>query len=131
MATSDRGTRSGEATTSWDWSIWDHARPASPLFDVVYGLEYGVPFRGDAECVEWLGYAAPPDRRHRVEVFCDAYGIPVPSDVRVLVADQQRSTMSTVERLGRLGVEPQATWIREGYLATVASRIEWTYSLVL
>jgi hypothetical protein len=54
---------------------WDHARPARPLFDVAYGLEYAAPFRDDAECVRWLRYPEPPDRRRRIEVFCDACGI--------------------------------------------------------
>jgi hypothetical protein len=51
---------------------WDHARPAKPLFDVAYGLEYAAPFRDDSECVRWLRHPGPPDRRRRIEVFCDA-----------------------------------------------------------
>ena len=30
-----------------------------------------------------------------------------------------------------LGIEPQATWIREGYLETVRARINWTNTFVL
>jgi aminoglycoside phosphotransferase (APT) family kinase protein len=58
--------RGGEVAGLIDW---DMARPERPLFDVAYALEYAAPFREDAECVRWLGYPAPPDRRHRIEVF--------------------------------------------------------------
>ena len=33
--------------------------------------------------------------------------------------------------LGRQGIEPQATWIRDGYLDTVRARIRWTEVLRL
>jgi len=36
-----------------------------------------------------------------------------------------------VSALARQGIEPQATWIREGYLETVRARIKWTESFVL
>jgi hypothetical protein len=36
-----------------------------------------------------------------------------------------------VSALARQGIEPQATWIREGYLETVRARIDWTESLDL
>lgn len=110
---------------------WDHARPASPLFDIADALEYVTPFRDDEECVRWLHYPGPPDRGRRVRVFCDAYGIPVPGDVVSLVAERQRAGLSTCETLGRRGVEPQATWVRQGYLDTLRARIRWTESVRL
>ncbi|MFL5337934.1 MAG: phosphotransferase, partial [Geminicoccaceae bacterium] len=42
---------------------WDEARPARPVFDLAYALEYVVPFRDDDTCRRWLAYPAPPDRR--------------------------------------------------------------------
>lgn len=107
---------------------WDHARPAEPLFDVAYGLEYAAPFRDDEECVRWLRYPGPPDRRRRIEVFCDAYGIPVPDDVSGCVARQQRAVAATCEALARCGIEPQATWVRQGFLRQLRARIAWTES---
>jgi aminoglycoside phosphotransferase (APT) family kinase protein len=107
---------------------WDMARPAAPLFDVAYALEYAAPFRDDSECVRWLRYSTPPDRRRRIEVFCDAYGMPVPEDVAARVAEQQRIVAATCEALGRRSIEPQATWIREGHLEQLRSRIRWTES---
>jgi Phosphotransferase enzyme family len=77
-------------------------------------------------CVRWLRYPAPPDRRRRIEVFCDAYGIAVPDDVSACVAAQQRMVSQTAEALGRRGIEPQATWIREGRLEEYAARVRRT-----
>lgn len=51
---------------------WDYARPADRLHDIAYALEHVVPFRDDAECLRWLRYPEPPDRRHRLELFADA-----------------------------------------------------------
>jgi len=105
---------------------WDHARPAKPLFDVAYGLEYAAPFRDDRECVRWLRYPGPPHRRRRVEVFCDAYGMAVPGDVSGCVAWQQRQAAASCQALARRGIEPQATWVRHGYLRELQARIAWT-----
>jgi hypothetical protein len=107
---------------------WDHARPARALFDVAYGLEYAAPFRDDEECVRWLRYPGPPDRRRRIEVFCDAYGMPVPEDVSARVAEVQRMVAATCEAIARRGIEPQATWVRQGYLGECQARITWTES---
>jgi hypothetical protein len=107
---------------------WDMARPAAPMFDVAYALEYAVPFRDDEDCVRWLGYPGPPDRRRRIEVFCDAYDVPVPDDVAACVAEQQRTVAAACAALGRRGIEPQSTWIGEGYLQQLQSRIRWTES---
>ena len=110
---------------------FDHARPAPPIFDIAYALEYAAPFRDDAECLRWLRYPQPPDRHRRIEVFCAAYGIAVPDDITAWVAWQKRLVMRNCEALARQGIEPQATWIREGYLTIVRARITWTESLVL
>lgn len=110
---------------------FDHAGPAQPLFDIAYALEYAAPFRDDTECTRWLRHPDPPDRRRRIETFCDAYGIAVPGDIVARVASQQRLTLQRCEALGRRGIEPQATWIRDGYLDTVRARIAWTESLQL
>jgi Phosphotransferase enzyme family len=110
---------------------WDYARPAPPEHDIAYALEYAAPFRDDQECVRWLRYREPPDRRRRIEVFCDAYGIGVPGDIVGRVAEQQRLVLERCAALGRRGIEPQATWVREGYLGTVRARIRWTEALRL
>jgi len=108
---------------------FDHARPAPPVFDIAYALEYAAPFRDDRECLRWLRHSQPPDRRRRIEIFCDAYGISVPADITSRVAWQQRLVLQNCQALASQGIEPQATWIREGYPDTVRARIKWTESL--
>jgi len=110
---------------------WDHAGPRPPSSDLLYALEYTAPFRDDDECVHWLGYPSPPDRRQRIEIFCDAYGTAVPADVVGQVVQQQESVMGRCERLARRGVEPQATWVRQGYLETLRARISWSKNVKL
>lgn len=110
---------------------WDHARPAPWLFDLAYGLEYVAPFRSDAECLRDLRYLSPPDRRRRIEVFCEGYGISVPDDIVGCVAWQQKLTMQTVEDLASAHIEPQATWVREGHLKELQGRIAFTECIEL
>ena len=88
---------------------FDHARPAPPLFDIAYALEYAAPFRDDSECLRWLRYPRPPDRRRRIEIFCDTYGIAVPADITGRVAWQQRLVLEHCQALARQGIEPQVT----------------------
>ena len=110
---------------------WDHAGPRPPSSDLLYALEYVAPFRDDTDCVRWLGYPSPPDRRRRIEIFCDAYGIEVPEDVVGQVVQQQELIMRRCQRLARQGVEPQATWVGQGHLETLRARIDWSKSLKL
>ena len=110
---------------------FDHAHPAPPLFDIAYALEYAAPFRDDEECLGWLRYREPPDRRRRIQVFCEAYGIAVPDDIVDLVAREQRLVLDRCAALAAQGIEPQASWVREGYLDTVRARIAWTESFRL
>ena len=51
----------------------------------------------------------PPDRRRRIEIFCDAYGIAVPADITDRVCWQQRLVMQNCQALASQGIEPQAT----------------------
>jgi Phosphotransferase enzyme family len=55
---------------------WDLAGPGPPMDDVAYALSYSIPFRDDQTALRWLAYNHPPGRRHRIEVFADAYGLP-------------------------------------------------------
>jgi hypothetical protein len=110
---------------------FDHAHAGTPLDDVVYALEFGAPFRYDHECVEQMRYPAPPARGRRVEVFCDAYGIDVPPDVRTLVADRQAADAALVEEIARRGIHPQVTWVRDGFPDVDRARSAWTRSAPL
>lgn len=105
---------------------WDHARPAPRLHDVAYALEYVAPFRDDVECVRWLRYPQPPDRRRRLEVFAAAYGLTDTSGLVDAVLAVQRDGVEEVRRLAEQGHEPQAGWAAEGHLEELAGRVVWS-----
>jgi hypothetical protein len=46
------------------------------------------------------------------------------------VADQQRLVLGHCAALAGQGIEPQATWVRDGYLDTIRARIRWTEALM-
>src|SRR5579863_4023166 len=54
---------------------WDLVVPAKPRFDVLYALEYSVPFRDDERTLTWHHFPEVPDRKHRIQVFAEAYGL--------------------------------------------------------
>ncbi len=135
------GARDGEVICHGDfgpWNIvwrgrrpvglidWDFAHPAPPLHDVAYALEYAAPFRDDAECLRWLRYPEPPDRRRRIEIFCAAYGLTSTDGIVDAVAAAQRATLAVSRDLAARGHEPQATWAAEGHFEELESRIDWT-----
>ncbi|WP_052032322.1 aminoglycoside phosphotransferase family protein [Streptomyces viridochromogenes] len=105
---------------------WDFARPAPPLDDVAYALEYVVPFRDDAECLRWLRHPAPPDRRSRLEEFCRAYGLDSTAGIVDAVIARQQDNADLVRRLAEQGHEPQAGWVADGLLTELDNRIDWS-----
>ncbi|MBW8485398.1 aminoglycoside phosphotransferase family protein [Actinomadura parmotrematis] len=107
---------------------WDLARPAPRLHDVAYALEYVTPFRDDPECLRRLHYPAPPDRRARLEDFCAAYGLDSTGGIVDAVIMRQEENAALVRRLARQGIEPQATWVAEGFPAELDRRITWSRS---
>jgi hypothetical protein len=105
---------------------FDHARPASPLDDVAYALEFSAPFRDDAECVRWLRFPEPPNRRHRIEVFAGAYGLTTTDGLVERVIALQAHDVQEVGALARDGVEPQASSVARGYLDELSARVRWS-----
>lgn len=106
---------------------WDFARPAPRLNDVAYALQYVAPFRSDADCLRWLHFPKPPDRRRRLEQFCTAYGLTTTVGVVDAVIDRQWENIELVRQLASQGHEPQATWVREG-LREARGRLSWSRS---
>jgi Phosphotransferase enzyme family len=64
-----------DGTTPVGLLDFEYGRPGDPLHDVAYACEYFVPFRDDGECLRWLRYPEPPDRRRRISTFAEAYGL--------------------------------------------------------
>jgi phosphotransferase family enzyme len=105
---------------------WDYAWPARPVHDVAYALEYVAPFRDDAECQRWLRYPAPPDRRRRLELFAEAYGLSSAGGLVDEVIDQQQLVLERARRLAAEGREPQVTWQDGGAFDKTAKQIRWS-----
>lgn len=104
---------------------WEYARVAPPAHDVYYALQYVAPFRSDEECVQWLRYSAPPDRKRRTEIFLTSYGWTGPADVVDGVVAVQRETHAKVEQLAARGHVRQRIALAEGAADRVACEIAW------
>lgn len=74
---------------------WDLAYPGPALDDVAYALAYSTPFRDDDHAVHSQAYLEPPDRRHRISVFAEAYGIRTDGLVDAVVARQRKTADHT------------------------------------
>ncbi|WP_223166401.1 aminoglycoside phosphotransferase family protein [Nonomuraea sp. SYSU D8015] len=105
---------------------WDYARPRPRLHDIAYALEYVAPFRDDAECLRWLRYPTPPDRRHRLETFAAAYGLTSTTGLVDAVIEVQRDVIEQVRLLADAGHQPQAHWVANGFLDEADRRMAWS-----
>lgn len=78
---------------------WDYAWPGRLIHDVAYALEYVAPFRDDELCRRWLAYPDVPDRRRRLELFAEAYGLESSSGLVDEVLAQQQAVWERARRL--------------------------------
>ena len=104
---------------------WDYLHPAPPLDDVAYALRWFTPLRSDELAREWHHFPQPPDRRHRIRVFIDAYGNLPEFDVVDAVTARVQDTIDQCRALAEAGQEPQRTWVADGYLAQDEGEIAW------
>ncbi|MGH3491350.1 MAG: aminoglycoside phosphotransferase family protein [Actinopolymorphaceae bacterium] len=105
---------------------WEYANLAPPRQDVAYALEYVAPFRDDAECLRWLRYPEPPDRRRRLEIFAEAYGLTSTDGLVDEVIAVQQAGVDTVQRLADEGYERQRELVASGHLDELAARVRWS-----
>ncbi|MET0495540.1 MAG: hypothetical protein ABW000_20635 [Actinoplanes sp.] len=104
----------------------DYAWPHRRVDDIAYALEYVAPFRDDDECVRWLRYPAPPDRRRRLELFAEAYGLTSADGLVGEVIDQQELVVARARQLAAEGRRPQLAWQGDGTRDAGAQRIDWS-----
>jgi aminoglycoside phosphotransferase (APT) family kinase protein len=104
----------------------DFAGPGDRLLDVAYALQYAAPFCDDEEAVRWHAYPRPPDRRRRIEIFADAYGLSGTDGLVDAVIERQGLDIYHVRTLAARGFEPQRTWVRGGMLDELAGRVQWS-----
>lgn len=100
--------------------------PAPPLDDVAFAPEWSIPFACDEECVTSRRFAEPPVRRHRIEVFADAYGLTSLDGVVDAVVARQHRFRRTVVQLAEKGIQPAADEVASGDLDVVDARIAWS-----
>jgi len=105
---------------------FDFAGPGDALLDVAYALEYVAPFCDDNEAISWRSYPSPPDRRRRIAIFSDGYGLADTSGLVDAVIARQQLDIVHVRDLAARNVEPQRTWVREGMLDQLAERVRWS-----
>ena len=105
---------------------YEYAHVAKPIDDVAYACEYFVPFRDDAECIRWLRYPEPPDRRRRLSLFAEAYGLPSADGLVEHVIIMQQRTRDLIVKLAREGLPRQVDLVRDGFLDEMDARITWS-----
>lgn len=105
---------------------WDHATAGPPMDDVAYALRWCIPFADDDECLRWRRFAAPPDRRRRLAIFAEAYGLPGSEGLFDAAVDRQRRTIRQVRQLAERGIQPQADWVAKGATQVDEAVIAWS-----
>ncbi|MFB6722981.1 phosphotransferase [Kribbella sp. NPDC056345] len=104
---------------------WDYLHPGPRVDDIAYALRWFVPLRCDEFALKWHHFPEVPDRRHRIEVFLDAYGdLPIFDVVDAVIA-RLEATRDLMKRLAESGQEPQRTWVLDGALEREQEEIEW------
>ncbi len=105
---------------------WDFVVPAKPSYDVFYALEYSAPFRDDEACMKWHHFPEVPDRKKRIKIFTEVYGISDIGGVVSGVAQVQRKVGEYELALAKRGLQPQVDWVANGDLEEVEKRAKWT-----
>lgn len=105
---------------------WEYANLAPPRQDVAYALEYVAPFRDDQTCIESLRYPEPPDRRRRLELFAEAYGLCSTDGLVDDVIAVQQAGVDTVRRMVEEGHERQIAMVRAGELEHAQACVAWS-----
>ncbi|GAB2609896.1 phosphotransferase enzyme family protein [Pseudactinotalea suaedae] len=117
--------RDGLAVGLFDW---DFARPGPAMDDIAYALDYLLPLRSDEDCLRWHGFTEVPDRSARLRVFLDGYGYEKDIDVAEIAAAilaRKRRTCEEVADLAARGIEPQRTWVADGFLREAVEHLAW------
>lgn len=105
---------------------WDIAHPNTPEYDILYALEYSAPFRDDKTTLDFHHFETVPDRRRRIEIFLEAYGVPMIENVAAKVAAMQREVGEHESYIAKQGIQPQVDWVADGDLDEIEKRAKWT-----
>ena len=102
---------------------WDFAEPGPAIIDVAYAAKHVVPLRPDAALAE-IGWTAPPDRKHRLRLFCEVYGPVTPREVLDGVDAYNEISRTRMQVRGGAGEHPWAGFL-EGYMGDLEADIAW------
>ncbi|MFI8940412.1 phosphotransferase [Streptomyces syringium] len=103
---------------------WDLAVPGEALDDLAQLAWYNVPIRlPDRQRRVGYGEAGAPLAR-RLRLLCDAYGAD-PADVLDALARSQRAETERIARLGPLGVDPWAEFLRQDFIPDIEEECAW------
>ncbi|WP_051966796.1 phosphotransferase [Kitasatospora mediocidica] len=103
---------------------WDLAIPGEPLDDLAQLAWYSVPLRlPDRQSRVGYGKEGAPLAR-RLRLLCAAYGA-VPGDVLDALARLQRDETERIARLGVLGEDPWAAFLRQDFIPEIETERAW------
>jgi hypothetical protein len=85
-----------------------------------------VPFRDDATCLRWHRFTIPPDRRRRLKIFAEAYGLASLDGLVDRVIMNQRQHVEIARQLAERGDRRQVQLVASGYLLELQDRIQWS-----
>jgi len=105
---------------------FDFAQPGAALDDVAYAVEYTAPFRDDVQAMRWQGFDTPPDRTRRIAIFAEEYGLPTVDGLVDAVIRGQERAEERVRASADLGLEPQRTWVAQGFGDELIARAQWS-----
>jgi hypothetical protein len=104
---------------------WEYASPGPARRDVAYALECMAPFRADDARVTQLRYPEPPDRRRRIELFAEAYGMTSTDWLVDAVIANQVGAIETVRRLAAEGHDRQVAMVADRYPEQLEQHVRW------
>ncbi|WP_051969169.1 phosphotransferase [Kitasatospora azatica] len=103
---------------------WDLAIPGEALDDLAQLAWYSVPLRlPERQRKVGYGQAGAPLAR-RLQLLCAAYGAD-PADVLDALARLQRDETQRIARLGVLGEDPWASFLRQDFIPDIEAERAW------
>jgi len=106
---------------------WELAGPRRPLHDLACAAINFTPLRPDVFC-RAVGFAEPPDRPHRLALFCDAYGLDGPdgrSQLLDAIEAMERDDLQRLIEFGTAGISPYAHWMARGEARHLQWDLDW------
>ncbi|MED5016568.1 aminoglycoside phosphotransferase family protein [Paenibacillus chibensis] len=110
---------------------FDMAGPGPRLWDIVYTLYTSVPLASfspdepNREVVDYHRESHASERKRRIELFCNAYGMEVPLDLKDWVISRIKFMCTTLSEGARSGDPAFVKLVEEGHLAHYEKEIKF------